>query len=373
MDFLQQPHTKDIEMTTTATVATYAAIVATVSAIAAILNFTWPRIQELRASRSAVFKALQGQRVAIADVAYKVTQGEWDKRLGKKKFREKLIRALSMAFTLEGTDRVKAYVVKAILRLKDKGYATELLNELKKLEGIYLEYDHIIGDKSFKEKRLEPLQKLLTFMSTASQWRFFYRDPETVQPHNHDVTEEEVRQVLARPGEDLPAAGGARMALGRTAAGCYLRVIYVPDPEPESGFVVTAYELRGKQAFAKYHLQAKAEAPRLPASARRLGRSAQKVGRRVVEVALHSRKYILNVLSSPSSSTEEAPMTEQKFPPDWDEARVQRLLAHYEKLDEDAQVAEDEAALEAEGQTLMAVPSELVPTIRELVARRTSA
>jgi hypothetical protein len=29
-----------------------------------------------------------------------------------------------------------------------------------------------------------------------------------------------------------------------------LRVIYVPDPEPKSVFVITAYELRGKPALA---------------------------------------------------------------------------------------------------------------------------
>jgi hypothetical protein len=76
----------------------------------------------------------------------------------------------------------------------------------------------------------------------------FYNDPDTGQPHihNHGVTEDEVREVLARPGEDLPGADDSRMALGQTAAGRYLRVIYVPDPEAESVFVVTAYELRGK-------------------------------------------------------------------------------------------------------------------------------
>jgi hypothetical protein len=76
----------------------------------------------------------------------------------------------------------------------------------------------------------------------------FYNDPDTGQPHiyNHGVTEDEVREVLARPGEDLPGADDSRMALGPTAAGCHLRVIYVPDPEAESVFVVTAYELRGK-------------------------------------------------------------------------------------------------------------------------------
>jgi len=36
------------------------------------------------------------------------------------------------------------------------------------------------------------------------------------------------------------------VALGRTAAGRYLRVIYVPDPEPDSVFVITAYDLGPK-------------------------------------------------------------------------------------------------------------------------------
>jgi hypothetical protein len=60
------------------------------------------------------------------------------------------------------------------------------------------------------------------------------------------------------------------------------------------------------------------------------------------------------------------------LPPRWDEARVQRLIAHYEQQSEDEQVAEDEAAQEAPGQTLMAVPTELVPAVRELIARKSS-
>jgi hypothetical protein len=56
--------------------------------------------------------------------------------------------------------------------------------------------------------------------------------------------------VLARPSEDRPSADGSRMALGQTRAGRYLRVIYVPDEDADSAFVVTAYELRGKQLKA---------------------------------------------------------------------------------------------------------------------------
>lgn len=64
-------------------------------------------------------------------------------------------------------------------------------------------------------------------------------------------------------------------------------------------------------------------------------------------------------------------MSTQKFPPGWDEARVQRLIAHYEQMDDDAMVAEDEAAQEAEGQAVMVVPVELVPAVRELLAGKT--
>ena len=80
----------------------------------------------------------------------------------------------------------------------------------------------------------------------------FYLDPETREPHvyRHGVDEDEVTDVLANPGEDRPGREGARVAIGKTRAGRYLRVAYVPDPEPESVFVITAYELRGKPLTA---------------------------------------------------------------------------------------------------------------------------
>jgi hypothetical protein len=80
----------------------------------------------------------------------------------------------------------------------------------------------------------------------------YYIDPETDMPHiyNHDVLEDEVEKVLTNPGEDRPGRDGSRIAVGQTAAGRYLRIIYVPDPEPNSLFVITAYELRGKPLIA---------------------------------------------------------------------------------------------------------------------------
>jgi hypothetical protein len=40
------------------------------------------------------------------------------------------------------------------------------------------------------------------------------------------------------------------MAVGQASSGRYIRVIYVPDPEPGSVFVITAYELTGKPLLA---------------------------------------------------------------------------------------------------------------------------
>jgi hypothetical protein len=76
----------------------------------------------------------------------------------------------------------------------------------------------------------------------------FYLDPATGQPHilNHGVEENEVSDILEAPGEDRAGRDGSRVAIGQTEAGRYLRVIYVPGPDPESVFVVTAYELTGK-------------------------------------------------------------------------------------------------------------------------------
>jgi hypothetical protein len=76
----------------------------------------------------------------------------------------------------------------------------------------------------------------------------YFIDPETGLPHiyHHDVTEEDVADVLRRPIEDRPGRDGSRVALGRTEAGRFLRIIYVPDPIPDSVFVITAYPLGGR-------------------------------------------------------------------------------------------------------------------------------
>jgi hypothetical protein len=151
----------------------------------------------------------------------------------------------------------------------------------------------------------------------------FYVGPDTGLPHiyRHDVDENEVEDVLQRPGEDRGGSEGSRVAIGQTRAGRYLRVIYVPDREPDSVFVITAYELKGKPLVA-YRQRA-----------------------------------------------QEAKMKQSKFPPGWDEERVRRVLAHYSEQTEEQAVAEDEAAFENPDQTAIEVPSELMPFVRELIAK----
>jgi hypothetical protein len=60
-------------------------------------------------------------------------------------------------------------------------------------------------------------------------------------------------------------------------------------------------------------------------------------------------------------------MKQSKFPPGWDEKRVRSVLEHYESQTEEEAVAEDEAGVAAS--TVMDVPVELVPTVRELIAK----
>lgn len=62
----------------------------------------------------------------------------------------------------------------------------------------------------------------------------------------------------------------------------------------------------------------------------------------------------------------------QKLPAGWDEEKVKRVIAHYENQTDEEAVAEIEAALEAENSTMMAIPTEMVPKVQELIAKSRS-
>jgi len=61
---------------------------------------------------------------------------------------------------------------------------------------------------------------------------------------------------------------------------------------------------------------------------------------------------------------------QSKFPTGWDAARVQRVLEHYETQSDEEAVAEDEASFESTTHTVMEIPVDLVPAVRELIARK---
>jgi len=59
----------------------------------------------------------------------------------------------------------------------------------------------------------------------------------------------------------------------------------------------------------------------------------------------------------------------QRLPAGWTEEQLWQLANHYDNQTEDEAVAEDEAAIQQPGQTLMLVPTKLVPAILKLIAR----
>jgi hypothetical protein len=136
----------------------------------------------------------------------------------------------------------------------------------------------------------------------------------------------------------------------------------------------------GKKAYIEYHRSGpgdcwSAEYSSVEGGLESCSAEAQVVVLSSKSGVVHFRYTTACVESVGIALTDKAPketerqMSKQKFPPGWDEARVQRLIAHYDQMEDDELTAEDEAALEAEGQTLMMVPTELVPTVRELIAK----
>ena len=61
-------------------------------------------------------------------------------------------------------------------------------------------------------------------------------------------------------------------------------------------------------------------------------------------------------------------MSENKLPEGWDERKLRRVLAHYEEQTGEDALLEDEAGIKST-ETVMNVPHELVPKVRELIAK----
>ncbi len=63
-------------------------------------------------------------------------------------------------------------------------------------------------------------------------------------------------------------------------------------------------------------------------------------------------------------------MKNNRFPPGWNDEKVRRVLEHYDAQTDEEAVAEDEAAYERTTDTTMRVPVQLVPAVRELIAKQ---
>jgi hypothetical protein len=63
-------------------------------------------------------------------------------------------------------------------------------------------------------------------------------------------------------------------------------------------------------------------------------------------------------------------MPKNEFPPGWDERRVRDLIGHYGSQTEEEAVAEDESAFGHESTSMVEVPNELLPAVRELLSKR---
>ncbi len=66
-------------------------------------------------------------------------------------------------------------------------------------------------------------------------------------------------------------------------------------------------------------------------------------------------------------------MKKQRLPRGWTEKRIRDLAAHHDRQTEEERAAEIEAALSAKDQTVIVVPTELVPEIQALIARKRGA
>lgn len=121
------------------------------------------------------------------------------------------------------------------------------------------------------------------------------------------------------PARNVPVAKAQGLRWAKQPQAGICASSYVADPE-DSVFVITSYDLAGKPLAAF--------------------RQAQK---------------------------EEATMNQSKFPSGWDDEKVRRVLAHYEEQTE-VDALEDEAGIEP-SETVMDIPHDLVPKVREWIAK----
>ena len=66
-------------------------------------------------------------------------------------------------------------------------------------------------------------------------------------------------------------------------------------------------------------------------------------------------------------------MKKQRLPKGWTEEKIRKLAEHHDNMTDDEQVAEIENSLNDDNQTMMMVPTELVPAIVKLINKKRPA
>jgi len=61
--------------------------------------------------------------------------------------------------------------------------------------------------------------------------------------------------------------------------------------------------------------------------------------------------------------------TKQVFPPGWNERKVRAVIRHYDQLTDDELAQEIATAPEVSEETLISVPTKLLPAVRKLIGR----
>jgi hypothetical protein len=76
-----------------------------------------------------------------------------------------------------------------------------------------------------------------------------------------------------------------------------------------------------------------------------------------------------NTTSKKAPRPDNGKKLKQHFPPGWNERKVRAVIQHYERLTDDELAHEIETAKEVTEETLISVPTELLPAVRELIFR----
>lgn len=161
----------------------------------------------------------------------------------------------------------------------------------------------------------------------------YYIDADTGLPHiyQHGVREDEVEEIVRRPLENRPGEQSSRVLIGQTRNGRYLRVIVSID-----------WDVR----LARQRAQS------------------------VAPTHEKTRQNMKKKLATRASRRRPAANDANQYPPGLDRRKIRAIISHYENQTVDQAVTEDEAAYHDSAVTMMGVPTELVPKVQALIARR---